>query len=142
MHPTAFDQFICRALNYVDVRDVASCTYQLLEGNYQSERFIISAGNISFKNFFEKLAVKFQVRPPSLKLSKNILKVIARAETYRSWFSRTEPLITRETARLAGTEFLYDNKKIKNNLKFEFQTIDNTLEWCCDYYNKKFDSKK
>jgi nucleoside-diphosphate-sugar epimerase len=134
--------YIDAFLNYVDVRDVASCAYQLLQSNYQAERFIISAGNISFKDFFEKLAAKFQVRPPYVKLSKNILKAVARAETYRSWFARTEPLITRETAQLAGTEFLYDNKKIKNILKFEFQTIDNTLDWCCDYYNKKFDSKK
>ena len=134
--------YIDAFLNYVDVRDVASCAFRLLQSDYQSERFIISAGNIPFRNFFEKVATRFQVRPPHMKLSKNILKIVARAESFRSWFTRTEPLITRETARLAGTQFLYDNKKIKNILKFEFQTIDNTLEWCCDYYSKKFDSKK
>jgi len=134
--------YIDAFLNYVDVRDVASCAYQLLHSKFEAERFIANAGNISFKNFFEKTANKFDAKPPSLKLSKSIVKSVARVERIRTWFTRSEPLITRETAQLVGAQFLYDNKKIKNNLNFEFQTLDNTLEWCCDYYSKKFDSKK
>lgn len=134
--------YIDAFLNYVDVRDVASCVYQVLESDHQAQRLIVNAGNISFINFFEKIAGNFQVNPPSVQLSKNMLKVLSKAELLRSWFIRSEPLITRETAQLANTHFVYDNKKIKKNLNFQFQTIDNTLEWCCDYYNKKFDSKK
>jgi dihydroflavonol-4-reductase len=134
--------YIDASLNYVDVRDVASCTYQLLESNFEAQRFIVNAGNISFKKFFEKTANQFDVKPPSIRLSKNIVKGVARVERVRTWFTRSEPLITRETAQMVGSQFLYDNKKIKKNLKFEFQTLDNTLEWCCDYYSKKFDSKK
>jgi dihydroflavonol-4-reductase len=134
--------YIDASLNYVDVRDVASCAYQLLQSNFEAERFIVSAGNISFKNFFEKTANKFDVKPPSVRLSKSIVKSVARFERIRTWFTRSEPLITRETAQLVGAQFLYDNEKIKNNLNFEFQTLDNTLEWCCDYYNRKFNSKK
>jgi len=134
--------YIDASLNYVDVRDVASCAYQLLESNFEAQRFIANAGNISFKKFFEKTANQFDVKPPSIRLSKNVVKGVARVERVRTWFTRSEPLITRETAQLVGSQFLYDNKKIKKNLKFEFQTLDNTLEWCCDYYSKKFDSKK
>ncbi|HEX6227308.1 MAG TPA: NAD-dependent epimerase/dehydratase family protein, partial [Chryseolinea sp.] len=76
--------YIDAFLNYVDVRDVASCAYQLLESNFEAERFIANAGNISFKNFFEKTANKFDVRPPSLKLSKNIVNAAARAERLRT----------------------------------------------------------
>jgi dihydroflavonol-4-reductase len=134
--------YIDAFLNYVDVRDVASCVYELLQREEQSQRFIINAGNISFKDFFEKVASHFRTRPPSIKLSKNMLKVISELETIRSWFTRSEPVVTRETARLANTHFLYDNKKIREILNFEFQTIDNTLEWCCNYYNKKSVGKK
>jgi dihydroflavonol-4-reductase len=134
--------YIDAFLNYVDVRDVASCVYHLLEHDCQAQRFIVSAGNISYKNFFEKIAQLLNTKPPGLKLTKDILKVIAQAETVRSWFTRSEPLITREMAQLAESRYLYDNQKIRNILNFEFQTIDNTLEWCCDYYNKKINSKK
>ena len=134
--------YIDAFLNYVDVRDVATCTYHLLQSHHQAERFIVNAGHISFKNFFEKTSHKFDVNPPSMKLSKSVVKALAKVEKFRSWFTRSEPLISRETAQLVGTKFLYDNKKIKKNLNFEFQTLDNTLEWCCEYYNKKFNSKK
>jgi dihydroflavonol-4-reductase len=134
--------YIDASLNYVDVRDVATCAYQLLESNFEAQRFIANAGNVSFKKFFEKTANQFDVKPPSIRLSKNIVKGVARVERVRTWFTRSEPLITRETAYLVGSQFLYDNKKIKNNLKFEFQTLDNTLEWCCDYYSEKFASKQ
>lgn len=134
--------YIDAFLNYVDVRDVASCVYEFLQADHQAQRFILNAGNISFKNFFKKVADHFDVKPPQVKLSKNILAMVAKAETFRCWFTGTEPVITRETAQLAETHFFYDNKKIKKILNFEFQTIDNTLEWCCNYYNKKFDSKK
>jgi dihydroflavonol-4-reductase len=134
--------YIDAFLNYVDVRDVASCVYELLHREEQSQRFIINAGNISFKDFFNKVATHFQTKPPSIKLSKKMLKIVAEIETVRSWFTRAEPTVTRETARLANTHFLYDNKKIREILNFEFQTIDNTLEWCCGYYNKKCIRKK
>src|SRR5918995_6762256 len=92
--------YIDASLNYVDARDVASCAYQLLQSNFEAERFIVSAGNISFKNFFEKTANKFDVKPPSVRLSKSIVKSVARFERIRTWFTRSEPLITRETAQL------------------------------------------
>lgn len=134
--------YIDAFLNYVDVRDVASCAVKFLQTDHQSQRIIVNAGNISFKNFFEKIAAEFNVKPPSIKLSKGILNIVAKAEALRTLFSKSEPLITRETAQLADTRFLYDNQKIKNILDFEFQTIENTIDWCCTYYNKKFNSKK
>ena len=134
--------YIDAFLNYVDVRDVASCVHQLLQQEHQAQRFIINAGHIPFKFFFEKVARNFNAKPPSVKLSKNTIKLLAKAETLRGLFTKGEPLITRETAQLSGTRFLYDNKKIKKILNFEFQTIDTTLEWCCNYYTKKFGSKK
>lgn len=134
--------YIDAFLNYVDVRDVASCAYQMLHRDLSGERIIVSAGNISFKNFFTKVASNFHVTPPGRKLTKGSLNIISKLEKIRTWFLRSEPLITRETAQLAGTEFLYDNEKIKKILNFQFQTIDTTLEWCCDYYTKKFVRKK
>lgn len=133
--------YIDAYLNYVDVRDVAAIACHFVHANYSAERYIINAGNISFKSFFEKIAGHFKVKPPRVLLSKKMLMLAARVESLRSLLTGSEPLITRETAQIAETRFLYDNKKIKKILNFEFQSIDNTLEWCCNYYNKKFASK-
>lgn len=126
--------YIDSFLNYVDVRDVADATYRLLRADLRGERFILNAGAIALPEFLNKMAVRFSKKPPAMRLNKTVLRLVAASESVRSWLSRSEPLITRETARLAGTRFLYRNEKIKKQLNFEFQTIDQTLEWCCEYY--------
>ncbi len=134
--------YIDAYLNYIDVRDAASIVYQFLDNDQQAQRFILNAGNISLKNLFEKIAKNFKVNPARMRVSKAVLGFAAGVEAVRSWITGSEPLVTRETAQIAETQFLYDNKKIKKILNFEFQSIDSTLEWCCCYYNRKFGSKK
>lgn len=141
----AWDQrpfYIEGSLNYVDVRDVAKATYFLFRSGLENQRFILNAGSVSFKDFFSAVAGQFGVKGPHIKLSKNFLKIVASLEAFRGWISHSEPLITRETARLAGTYFTYENKKIKNSLGFEFETLEKTLVWCCRYYMQKFGTKK
>jgi dihydroflavonol-4-reductase len=130
-------------LNYVDVRDVADITYRLLKsGQISGQRFVLNAGKISFEEFFSKVAVRLNKKAPGIKLGSTLLKLAARAEVIRTWFTGEEPILTRETARLAGTEFLYSNTKIKNTLGVEFQPIDNSVDWCCEHYIRKYGNKK
>jgi nucleoside-diphosphate-sugar epimerase len=134
--------YIDSQLNYVDVRDVANAVHQLLHAHYPGERFILNAGNITLHDFFSQIADRFKKRPPGIKLSTPLVKVIAFLERYRSRMVGAEPLITSETARLANTRFLYQNEKIKNTLNFKFEAFDKTLDWCCQYYMNCQNAKK
>lgn len=134
--------YIEGCLNYVDVRDVAQVTHKLLKSPLQSDRFIINSGSISFKEFFSAIASRFRKKTPGIRVGEFFLPILARIENLRSRIKRSEPLITRETARLAGTRFLYRNEKIKKQLNFEFKSIDETLNWCCGYYLDKVQPKK
>ena len=134
--------YINSHINYVDVRDVARASYELLHSSIAGERFIVSAGNVSIKEIFEKIARQWNKKPPTLNLSKSIVMTAARIEQFRSWLLNSEPLLTRETARIADTFFSYNNEKIVKTLGFRFQPIDETLQWCCDYYMTKFSAKK
>lgn len=129
-------------LNYVDARDVSTCALKLLQSDHQAQRIIINAGSIPFITFFQKIAANFQVPPPHIRLSKNAVKILAKLDAARTFLTRSEPVISREAVQLTGSKFLYDNEKIKNILEFEFQTIDNTIDWCCAYYKQRFSSKK
>lgn len=134
--------YIEGSLNYVDVRDVAAAVWQLLNSGMENERFIISAGEVSFKEFFDAVARRFNRRPPMVKLSRNLLKIVANLEGLSARMRRSEPLITPETARLAGSRFQFQNHKIKKLLAFEFHALEDTLDWCCQYYLQKFAAKK
>lgn len=129
------------SLNYVDVRDVAEIIYTLLRHNVEGRRFIMSAGKISYAAFFQAIAKRFGKRAPAIKLNHTLLRIVSRIEAVRTRLSKKEPLITRETARLAGTDFLFDNQNVMKTFSFEFQPIDKTLEWCCQYYMTKMDAK-
>lgn len=129
-------------INYVDVRDVADIAVALLHHPSEGERFIANAGNISFEHLFQKIAANFNKKAPSIKLNKTLLNVVALAEGVRSSLTGSEPLITRETARKAGTKFLFENHKIRKTLSFEFQPIDASLQWCCQYYMANTTGKK
>ncbi len=129
------------SLNYVDVRDAASIIYQLYFSPIEGERFIASSGTTSIKAFFDKLCGLLQKKAPGIKLSKRTLQVVAHLELWRSYVTGSTPLITQETARLADTFFSYNNKKVINKLGFQFQTIDETLHWCAEFYRKQTELK-
>lgn len=137
-HPFYIDGF----LNYVDVKDVASIIIALLRDPVEGERYIASSGKISYRDILEKMATQFNKKVPAIKVTKGVLKPLAFVESIRTRITRTEPRITYETARLAGTEFLFDNRKITNKLDFKFQPIDETLKRCCIYYIQRVNSKK
>lgn len=136
--PFYIDGFV----NYVDVMDVTIIIHRLLHAEIEGERFTVSAGKISYKDFFGMIAIEFNKKSPSIKLTKNFLKIGAFVESFLARITGSEPRLTRETARLAGSEFRFENEKIRNRLNFEFQPIDKTLRRCCAYYIGKMKGKK
>jgi dihydroflavonol-4-reductase len=134
--------YIENDLNYVDVRDVAEVTVRMLNEKLSGERFTLNAGRLSIKEFFSKIALRFNKRAPSIRANKTALKILAFLEKIRTQITRTEPLITSETARLANTSFYYSNEKITQKLDFKFKSIEETLDWCCKYYIQQPPAKK
>jgi nucleoside-diphosphate-sugar epimerase len=117
--------------NFVDVRDVVNAMVALLASDITAERFILSAGLLSYKAFFGKVAACLQKKGPSVKVPGYLTEVLWRAEQVRSLFTGKRPLITKETARIAKKEHVYSNAKIKAWLNFEFIPLEQTIEWCC-----------
>ena len=130
------------AINYVDVVDVAKIIYALLRMPIEAERFIVSAGKMPYKELFGLIAKGLGKKIPSIRVNKSFLKIGAYFELLRSILSGSEPRLTKETARIAGADYLFENRKIVDRLNFEFQPIDKTLQRCCRYYIEKMNAKK
>jgi dihydroflavonol-4-reductase len=129
-------------LNYVDVRDVVKATIFMIDSSIENTRFILNAGNIPFLEFFRRVATEFNKKVPTIQLRRNFLQIAAVVESIRATFTNSEPLITRETVRLAGTRFSYKNDKIHKIMNLDFQTIDSTIKWCSEYYLANLIDKK
>ena len=118
-------------LNYVDVEDVAECIFKLIVSDISDERFILSAGKITYKEFFEKVAPRFSKKAPSTLISKSLTGIVWRLEKIRSFFTGNAPLLTKETALSSSHAFEYLNEKIKKTLNFTFRNLDDSLERIC-----------
>jgi len=125
------------SLNYVDVRDVAEIVFRIYSSNPRGQKFIASAGVISYKDFFDRVGKRFNKKPPSVKVSRAAARLVATFEEIRSWLTGTEPMITRHTARMANETFHYNNQKAIDFLKMDFHPLEETLDWCCDQYLRK-----
>jgi dihydroflavonol-4-reductase len=126
----------------VDVRDVVTAIIQLYTSSIEAERFIITAEPITYLDFFTKAAANFEKKPPSIRVNRSLIQMAARLEALRSFLTGSRPLITKETAQLAGKNFTYSNDKVKKALGLEFQSIENTISWCCAEYRQKISLKK
>ena len=124
-------------LNYVDVQDIAECIFKLTVSDISSERFILSAGQITYKEFFDKVAPKFNKKAPSTLLGKSLTGIVWRLEAFRSFFTGNAPLITKETALSSSHSFEYSNDKIKNTLNYTFRNLDESLDRICKNLFKK-----
>ncbi|MCK6616408.1 MAG: NAD-dependent epimerase/dehydratase family protein [Cyclobacteriaceae bacterium] len=133
--------YIDGSLNYVDVRDLSEAIIRLFQSDIEGERFILNAGSIPYHDFFATVAKHFNRTPPRIKLSKTMLTWLARAERVRSALTGANPLITPETARLAGTSFFYSNQKVIAALNMAFQPIEQSIDWCCDWYATQANKK-
>ena len=117
--------------NFVDVRDVAEVTYRLLETDHYGERFIVNAGNVSYKKLFDTIADKMGKNPPQIQVSGPVIKLAILLEKIRSKISGSAPLVTDELAQVSENKHTYDNQKVKHATNIEFHSLEETVDWTC-----------
>lgn len=118
-------------INYVDVQDVAEAIVTLLFSEIKNERYILSAGQVTYRELFTKIATAFGKRPPSKAVSSLLAETIWRVEAVRSWLTGSKPLITKETAKTARTKLVYDGQKIKQAIGLTYKPLEETVARVC-----------
>ena len=124
------------SVNYVDVRDVADISVQLLESDIKNERFILNAGSTDYKHFFGTIAKKFGKKGPQKIPQPWMLKIAVFLEWLRARLSGTQTLITKETALISMNHFHFDNDKVSSTLDFEFRSLEDTVSWVTEELKK------
>jgi len=112
----------------VDVRDVAQASIQLMNSGISGERFIISAEDTAWKDFFSSAARHLHVKVPTKTVSGLPLEIFWRMEWLRSRLTKSSPLITKETARLSAYQFYYDTTKLEKALNFKYRSIEDSIQ--------------
>ncbi|MDH5366043.1 MAG: NAD-dependent epimerase/dehydratase family protein [Cyclobacteriaceae bacterium] len=124
-------------LNYVDARDVANIVVEIYKRKIVGERFILNAGNISYKDVFEKIAKRFEKKPPSIKVGNNLLKFIYIMDQLKYFLTRIKPVVTKEMLKSSRSNSLYVNTKSKNFFNIDYKSIDETINWACSTFKQQ-----
>lgn len=123
---------------FVDVRDVVRAMIDLMESDISAQRFIISAENKSYREVFNLIAAAFNKKPPHKKVTTLLSKIVWRLESMKSWVTKKEPLITKETAATALATVYFDNSKLKKFLPgFSYTKLEDTISHTCRLLQQK-----
>lgn len=123
------------SFGYVDVEDVAKIMILLMESDISSKRFIISAENWSYRDFFSEVARQFHRNPPAIALKPWMLQLAYMGTKIITPFTGNNYGLTKDAIRIAFKKQNYSNDKIKKVLNLDFKPIKNTIIEICRTLN-------
>lgn len=140
--PARFFRMIDRGFSFypqgstdmVDVRDVVRAMTALMEGGIRRERFIVSAGKVSYRQFFDQVARALNKPSPTWSIAPWMQEVAWMLAWVKSMFGGGETLITRETVQQSALEYTYDNEKLIRALGFQYTPVAQTIEETAQKY--------
>ena len=122
---------------FVDVEDVARATLQLMKSNISNERFIVSGDNWAFRQLQNTIADAFGKKRPSKEVTPFLGQVAWRLEKLKSSFTGKKPLLTRQSARVAGSKTYFNHDKLLKALPgFSFTPLEISVQKACAQYLK------
>ncbi len=124
---------------FVDVVDVANAMVMLMNSNVTNERFILSGWNLPYRKVFDEIAIGFNKKKPTKKVTPLIAAIVWRLEKIKSMFSGKSPLLTKETAATAQTKIDYDSSKLLKRLPdFSYSNFENSVQRICEELKLKY----
>lgn len=126
---------------FVGVKDVCKAMIMLMESEVSADRFVISAENLSYRDVFFMIADTFGKKRPTKKVTPFLAQLVWRLEAIKSLFSKTEPLVTKDTASTALEVSMYDNQKFKKSFpQYEYEPIKSIIESSCKAFQQKLNN--
>jgi nucleoside-diphosphate-sugar epimerase len=120
---------------FVDVEDTAKAVVLLLESPVVGERFILSGDNWSFRKLLDTIADGFSKKHPDKEATAFLAGMAWRFEKFKTAFTGTPSLLTRESARIASSRTYFDNRKILHYLpSFAFTPLELSIYRSCKAY--------
>lgn len=125
---------------YVDVWNVVDCMTELMNSALKNERYILTAENVSFKIFQTKVAKALHVNTPRKEASSFLLSAAWRLDwlTHKLFGKRRK--LSKQMAKSMSSKTVFDNSKLKKDLNFNFNSIDDSITKVSKYYLEDYES--
>lgn len=123
---------------FVDVRDVVDVMTRLMQEDISNERFLVTGENLSYEQLFNWIADALNVSRPSVAATNWMLAIAWRWEWLRYKITGVAAKITKENVQSAQSERGFSNTKVREQLQFEFRSIEGAVESTAAYFQKDF----
>lgn len=128
-------KYFPRGVNgYVDARDISGAMIGLMDGDHFGQRYICSAGNLSYHELFNLIAKYFSKPAPSVNVPPAMASIAWRVEAVRAFLNGSKPEITREIAITTSQVYTYSSEKLCKTLNFKFRPVEGTIRDVCGFY--------
>ncbi|MDY0078930.1 MAG: NAD-dependent epimerase/dehydratase family protein [Bacteroidales bacterium] len=128
-------KFYTKGINgFVDVKDVVDAMLLLMQGDYEGERYIVSAADISYEELFKQIASGLKRKPPSIYAKPWMGELAWRFYFGKQLLTGKKAVVTRETARTAKNKHYYPATKLRQAAGFQFRAVEETIAEICGYY--------
>jgi len=134
--------FYTKGINgFVDVEDVARIAVLMMESNITEERFIVSAENKDFQWLLNTIADGWGKKRPSKEAVALLSEIAWRMEKIKSMITGQNPLLTKESAKIARSKTYWENDKLlKARPGFCFIPLEETICKACRNYANAVDN--
>ena len=120
---------------FVDVQDVARVVVSMLDNTISEQRFVVNGDNWAFKKLMDTIAECLGKKKPSRQTTPLLLSIAWRMEKLKSFFTGKKPVLTRESARVAISQTLFENDKILKTLPgFSFTPLQQSIQQASQKY--------
>ncbi|MBN7809881.1 NAD-dependent epimerase/dehydratase family protein [Algoriphagus sp. H41] len=116
-------------LNYIDVRDAAKITRQLVERKAWGERFVLNREAIPFRQFFAEIAAVFGKKAPTIPLSTWQVSLFSSLVSVLQLFGMKNIPLNKKSAMLSQQRIRFDNAKVQRFLDYRYYTLRESLDW-------------
>ena len=126
------------ANGFVDIDDVVKAILVSIEGDFEGQRFIICAANLTYHALYEKMRIGLGKPFKSKKLPTWAETPIVFLDFMRSFFTGRPRSIHRDTVTVTKQVRKFNNAKSKQILGLKYTSIDETIAKMTSRYKKEF----
>lgn len=121
---------------YVDARDVAQATIKLMESHLKNERFVLSAENMDWQQYFNLVADTLGKKRPSIKTPEKLISLVTVLESLKSAITGKRPFLTKDSVKNALISQEFSSAKIQKQLGYTFIPISEAVTHAVKHYKR------
>ncbi|SDD85220.1 Nucleoside-diphosphate-sugar epimerase [Pricia antarctica] len=122
---------------FISVLDVVAMMIDLMQSPVKNERYIAVTENWTYQKILGEITQELGIKSPTNELKFWQLEIGRWLDSLRNLFLKSGRSITKSHIRSLKNRQIFDNRKIKAELDFEFRSLRNEIRFCCEKFREE-----